>query len=152
MRTSLRRWSSDEFENSVAHGGQGWVRRRLLRVKGTEVSKYEAGTAPAAAAGLAAPAAAAGGAALTLEAASAERPNRRLLRMLEQPREGVTYTVQVRPEGSQAWQTLAVGRNTSQTEIDRNQFPGSRSLDVRVIQTTGFDENVIAEQKFDIEN
>ncbi len=56
------------------------------------------------------------------------------------------------PEGSQAWQTHAVGRNTSQTEIDRNQFPGSPSLDVRVIQTTGFDENVIAEQKFDIEN
>src|SRR5215467_13488785 len=28
MRASLRRGSSDEFENSLAHGGQGWVRRR----------------------------------------------------------------------------------------------------------------------------
>src|SRR6516164_4338173 len=28
VRASLRRGSSDEFENSLAHGGQGWVRRR----------------------------------------------------------------------------------------------------------------------------
>src|SRR5262249_34282250 len=26
--TSLRRWSSDEFEDGLAHGGQGWLRRR----------------------------------------------------------------------------------------------------------------------------
>jgi hypothetical protein len=28
VRASLRRKSSDEFENSLAHGGQGWVGRR----------------------------------------------------------------------------------------------------------------------------
>ena len=136
------------IQEDVAY--EPWMKTLRLRVKGVEVSKYEAGV-PGAAAGLAARTASAGGAALRLEAASAERPNRRLLGMLEEPREGVTYTVQVRPEGSQAWQTIAVGRTTSQTEIDRNQFPGSRRLDVRVIQTTGFDESVIAEQKFDIE-
>jgi hypothetical protein len=24
---SLRRWSSDEFEDGLAHGGQSWLRR-----------------------------------------------------------------------------------------------------------------------------
>ena len=28
VRASLRWWSSDEFENGLAHGRQGWVRRR----------------------------------------------------------------------------------------------------------------------------
>jgi hypothetical protein len=69
-----------------------------------------------------------------------------------QVREGVTYTVQVRPEGSEAWRTITVGRDTPETEIDRNQFPGSRHVDVRVLRTTGFDENVVAEQKFDLGN
>jgi len=27
MRASLRRWSSEELEDGVAHGGQGWLRR-----------------------------------------------------------------------------------------------------------------------------
>src|ERR1700739_4694254 len=26
IRASLRRWSSDEFEDGVAYGGEGWVR------------------------------------------------------------------------------------------------------------------------------
>src|SRR5262249_9873323 len=28
MRASLRRWSSEEFEDGVAYGGQSWLRRR----------------------------------------------------------------------------------------------------------------------------
>lgn len=30
MRASLRRWSSDEFENGVTHGRQGWLGRRPI--------------------------------------------------------------------------------------------------------------------------
>jgi hypothetical protein len=129
-----------------------------LWINGQEVSKYEAGAPPAA--GAPAAAVGAGGmapggadASLALEAAGADRPHRRQLRMGagSQPRRGVTYTVQVKPEGSDAWHTISVGRDTPETEIDRNQFPGSRKVDVRVLQTTGFDERVMAEKKFDLE-
>src|SRR6516162_6770067 len=30
MRASLRRWSSEEFEDGVAYGGQSWLRRRPI--------------------------------------------------------------------------------------------------------------------------
>ena len=135
-----------------------WMKVLRLLVNGHEVSKYEAGAPSAAIAGGASLEAAgiapgAAGASIALEVAGAERPHRRQLRMgaSPQPRAGVTYTVQVKPEGTDAWQTISVGRDTPETEIDRNQFPGSRKVDVRVLQTTGFDERVMAEEKFDLE-
>jgi hypothetical protein len=132
-----------------------WMSVIRLFVHGKEVAKYEAGPpAPGAGGGVVAAGAVPGGASLALEAAGPDRPNRRNLRLARgmQVREGVTYTVQVRPEGSEAWRTITVGRDTPETEIDRNQFPGSRHVDVRVLRTTGFDENVVAEQKFDLGN
>jgi hypothetical protein len=132
-----------------------WMKVLRLSINGQEVSKYEAGASPPAAAAGATLGAAPGAAApsLALEAAGSDRPHRRQLRINAgpQPRQGVTYTVQVKPDGADAWQTISVGRDTPATEIDRNQFPGSREVDVRVLQTTGFDERVLAEQKLDLE-
>jgi hypothetical protein len=65
------------------------------------------------------------------------------------PIPGVTYTVQVKPDGQDVWNTIAVGRPTPSVEIDRNQFPGASKADVRVLRTTGFTEEVIAADTID---
>lgn len=63
---------------------------------------------------------------------------------------GLTYTVQARPHGAKAWQTLAVGRLTPDLEVDVNQFPGATEVDIRVLRTNGFSEEVISEGTVDI--
>lgn len=67
------------------------------------------------------------------------------------PQEGVTYTVQARPDNSQSWNTLSIGRKTPDFEIDKNQFPGATSLHVRVIQSAGFARRVVDEQDIPIQ-
>ena len=67
-----------------------------------------------------------------------------------QPVSGVTYSVQVKPDNKETWDTIAVGRPTPQVDVDRNQFAGAKSATVRVLRTTGFDEDVIAEDKIDL--
>lgn len=63
---------------------------------------------------------------------------------------GVSYTLQARPHGTKAWQTLAVGRLTPDLEVDVNQFPGATEADIRVLRTNGFSEEVISEGTVDI--
>jgi hypothetical protein len=130
-----------------------WMKVVRLLVNGKEVGKYEASSPDPSPAASAAPSA--GGVeapALTLGAGGPGSPRRRSLLMHGQARkqEGLTYTVQARPEGSDAWQTIAVGRDTPDVDIDRNQFPGARRVDVRVIQTTGFQERILAEETIDL--
>jgi hypothetical protein len=138
-----------------------WMNIVRLLINGHEVSKFEGGepsprpgmlSGMARAIGLGGMVRGMAVPQLSLETAP-DRPHRRQLRIqsLEGPRKGVSYTVQVQPEGSKAWETLAIGRETPEIEIDRNQFPGSRLVNVRVLETTGFDEHVMAEQKFDLE-
>ena len=96
----------------------------LLKLDGNVVDTYEAGTPPAAAA-------------LGLQPEAAGRMGVRAAAPLATER-GVTYTVQVQPEGQAGWQTIAVGRRTPDAEVDVKQFPGARKLQVRVLQTDGF--------------
>lgn len=56
---------------------------------------------------------------------------------------GVTYTVQAKAEQDPNWQTIAVGLNAPTTEVDVNQFPGAKSVNVRVLQSDGFSEKQI---------
>jgi hypothetical protein len=63
---------------------------------------------------------------------------------------GVTYTVQVKSQGAPEWQTIAVGRETPDVEIDRNQFPGSPKVAVRVLRSTGFEDEVLSQQDIDL--
>jgi hypothetical protein len=117
---------------------------RLL-LKGQEISRYDGGPKP--------PGAAAGetfGLALAGSAAA----NRRPLKIDElaglQPAAGVTYSVQVKPDNKETWDTIAVSRPTPDVDVDRNQFAGAKRATIRVLRTTGFDEDVIAEDTIDL--
>jgi hypothetical protein len=116
-----------------------------LFLNGKEISRYEGGPKP--------PGAAAGGAfglALAGNAAVSRRP----LKINElaglQPVAGVTYSVQVKPDNKGTWDTIAVSRPTPDVDIDRNQFAGAKRAVIRVLRTTGFDEDVIAEDTIDL--
>jgi hypothetical protein len=117
---------------------------RLL-LKGKEISQYEGGPKL--------PGAAEGGTfGLTLGGNPAA--NRRPLKISElaglQPVAGVTYSVQVRPDNKETWDTIAVSRPTPDVDVDRNQFAGANRATIRVLRTTGFDEEVIAEDTIDL--
>lgn len=56
---------------------------------------------------------------------------------------GVTYTVQAKDDRSATWQTIAVGLPVPQTDLDANQFPGARSVSVRVLRSDGFSESEV---------
>jgi hypothetical protein len=122
---------------------QDGMKSVALLVNGKEVSRYEAG-APAPRPP----------ATLGLVGTAGASPNRRRLTLAEAadlaPAEGVTYTVQVKPDTGGPWNTISVGRPTPHVEIDRNQFAGARMAEVRVLRTTGFDEDVVAEDSVDL--
>ena len=115
-----------------------------LMVNGKEVSRYAAGAPPAMPEAVS----------LGLAMATADAPHRRQLTLVQatalQPTAGVTYSVQVKPDTARHWNTIAVGRPTPSIDIDRNQFPGARKAEVRVLRTTGFDEEVIAQETVDL--
>ncbi|MEO8372124.1 MAG: hypothetical protein ABI806_23265 [Candidatus Solibacter sp.] len=115
-----------------------------LLFNGKEVSRYAGGE----------PAPAAQPANLGLAMTPESGPHRRLLELTQagqfQPVDGVTYSVQVKPDTDGHWNTIAVGRPTPDVEIDRNQFPNATKAEVRVLRTTGFDEQVIAHETVDL--
>lgn len=114
---------------------EGARRIRLLR-DGEELDRYETAQ-PSAAAGA------------TLLATAGPQPHKTLVEAEQiEPEDGVTYTIEARPEGAAAWQAIAVGRARPVFELDRNQFPGAAAIDVRVVRSTGFEEQVIAQQRF----
>jgi len=80
--------------------------------------------------------------------------NRRPLKFDElgglQPAAGVTYSVQVKPDNKETWDTIAVSRPTPDVDVDRNQFAGAKRATIRVLRTTGFNEDVIAEDTIDL--
>ena len=89
---------------------------------------------------------------LTMGAAPPDNQHRRTLSSAgTAPAEnGISYTVQVLPEGASAWQTIAVGRQTPAVEFDRNQFPGSRTAQVRILRSTGFEDEVFAQEEINL--
>lgn len=122
------------------------MRRLVLLHDGKEAAVFEAGPPAAAAAPAAAPPA------IAMGAAPPGKPERREMTVegVPQPEAGVSYTVQVLPEGHRAWQTIAVGQSSPQFELDRNQFPGAASAAVRVLRSTGFDSEVVDEKQVDL--
>ena len=116
----------------------------LLTVNDKEVSRYDAGT----------PIDVPHTAGLDLAAAMPGAPNRRQLTLTQaaglQPTPGITYAVQVKPDNGVHWNTIAVGRPTPDVEVDRNQFAGAKKAEIRVLRTTGFDEEVIAHETVDL--
>lgn len=121
--------------------------KRIVLMHGeTPVSVYEAGAPSELPAGSTPPAED-----LRMGTAPPGHPEKRSMEIsgLDRPEPGVSYTIQVRPEGSGAWQTIAVGRPTARFSVDRNQFPGADKASVRVVRTTGFEDAVVAERDID---
>jgi hypothetical protein len=88
----------------------------------------------------------------TAPAAAGVQGSRRAMRAGPTPAEpGVTYTVQVKPENSTQWSTIAVGRANPSFDLDRNQFPGAKRAVVRVLRSTGISQTIVSEQEMSLE-
>ena len=68
-----------------------------------------------------------------------------------EPDTGVTYLIQAKPDTAQGWQTLSVGQKSPKFSIDKNQFPGAKSVKVRVIQHAGFERRTVDEREISLE-
>jgi hypothetical protein len=130
------------IEQSIAHV-EGMARLLLLH-DGNVVNTFEAGSQQAPATESALPEA------LGLGAGQPGRPEKRWMSLPVEPEPGISYTIQVRPDGEKAWQTIAVGQKSPKVVLDRNQFPGTERATVRVLRSTGFDDRVVAEDQIDL--
>lgn len=62
--------------------------------------------------------------------------------------ENVTYLLQVKPEGDNRWHTMATGMDRPDAaEVDINQFPGAKVLEVRIMRTNGLTTTTVLETK-----
>jgi hypothetical protein len=115
-----------------------------LIFKGKEISRYEGGEMPEAKSA---------GARFALALAGDAADRKRSLAINElagrPPAAGVTYSVQVKPDNGGYWHTIAVGRPTPEIVLDRNQFAGANKATIRVLRTTGFEEEIVAEDTVD---
>lgn len=71
--------------------------------------------------------------------------------VVEEP--GVTYVLQVRPEGDKRWHTMAAGLpRPDVAAVDINQFPGATALDVRVLRNNGLETTEVLNERreFDV--
>ncbi|MFO1323637.1 MAG: hypothetical protein U1F15_06195 [Burkholderiales bacterium] len=118
------------------------VKRIRLLLDGQQLDVFEGGGPPAAVDA---------NAGIALAGAAPGAPNRVAMGAAPASAEaGITYTVQARPADAKSWLTLAVGQRTPKIDIDFNQFPNAKRLDVRVLRTNGFDEAVVNEQSVDL--
>jgi hypothetical protein len=92
-------------------------------------------------------------ASITLNQAQPSSPNRRALTGPPEARQsGMTYTIQARAAGDKVWQTLAVGRSVPDIEVDVNQFPAAKKVQVRVLMTNGFEARFVGEHEVVVGN
>lgn len=68
-----------------------------------------------------------------------------------EPRRGVSYMVQAKADNATQWQTLAVGQPSPDFVIDKNQFPGAASLELRVTQNAGFESRTVDQRTIKLE-
>jgi hypothetical protein len=61
------------------------------------------------------------------------------------PAAAVTYTVLARADGA-PWRTVALGLPLPTADVDVNQFPGAKHLEIRVLQSDGFEETEVFRQ------
>lgn len=61
-----------------------------------------------------------------------------------------TYMLQAREKGTTLWQTLDVGLDRPDAgEVDLNQFPDARGIEVRVLKSSGFDTEEVERTEID---
>ncbi|MER9304252.1 hypothetical protein [Mesorhizobium sp. M0496] len=66
-------------------------------------------------------------------------------------RSGVSYMIQAKPDNADQWQTLAVGQSTPDFVVDKNQFPGASSVEVRITQNAGFKSRTVDKRTIKLE-
>jgi hypothetical protein len=110
-----------------------------LFYKGVERARFEGGGAPPAVEAV-----------TTFGLAPGDKPNRRRVTADVAERAGVSYKVEVKPDGAGAWSTIAVGRPTPEVVVDRNQFPGAIRARLRITRSTGFNDEVVTEKEIDL--
>ncbi|WP_377828159.1 hypothetical protein ACFKHW_29700 [Bradyrhizobium lupini] len=120
---------------------EGMARLVLLH-DGKVVNTFEAGSPE--------PTVAARSQGLEMGAGPPGHPEKRSMSMAAPDEPGVSYTIQVRPDGEKTWQTIAVGQKSPKAVLDRNQFPAAERATVRVLRSTGFDDSIIAEDEMDL--
>lgn len=108
----------------------------VLVTDGTEIARFEASSRPEPAAT---------GVVLGPAMPSAESHRPMSLEDVPPLDPGATYTIEVRPEGDNRWQTIAIGVPKVELALDRNQFPNSETAEVRVRRTNGFEEEIVAQ-------
>jgi hypothetical protein len=116
--------------------------RLVLLHDGKVVNTFEAGSPESTAA--------AQSQGLEMAAGPPGHPEKRSMSMAAPDEPGVSYTIQVRPDGEKTWQTIAVGQKSPKVVLDRNQFPAAERATVRVLRSTGFDDSIIAEDEMDL--
>jgi hypothetical protein len=124
--------STGTFEEYVPVSPQ--LRSIKLVIRGVEAAKFTRGVSASAAT-------------VAMGGPDPASPNRFSLNAAQAhtPAPGVTYTVQAKAEHEPNWQTIAVGLPAPSTDIDVNQFPGAKSVSVRVLQSDGFSEQKVFE-------
>jgi hypothetical protein len=91
----------------------------------------------------------AGESALSLGPPDPAEPNRMRINAVSgaAPSEGVSYTVQAKASEAGRWETIAVGLPVPDSSVDINQFPGANEVEVRVLRSDGFSEDVIFQER-----
>lgn len=85
---------------------------------------------------------------LEMAAPSEDRPNRIPIRGDVRAEAGISYVVQVRPDGDKRWHTMAAGIARPETAaVDVNQFPGAKAIDVRVLRTNGLETTEVLSER-----
>jgi hypothetical protein len=64
--------------------------------------------------------------------------------------EGTSYAIQASTDEGATWFTVAVGLKTPEFKFDAKQFPGVKSVHIRVLTTNGFSQTVEEGEVFDL--
>jgi hypothetical protein len=81
---------------------------------------------------------------------SASRQNGQLIIQWQPVAPGLTYNVQVSTDNGGTWQTVGANVQGSRLALDAEQFSAAGSVAVRFSATTGFEVQIIGQQKIDI--
>jgi hypothetical protein len=83
-------------------------------------------------------------------AVSASRLDGQLIIQWQTVAPGITYNVQVSADNGTTWQTVGVNVPGNRLALDAGQFSATASVDVRVTATTGFETQMLGQQKVDL--
>jgi len=85
-----------------------------------------------------------------VNAVTASRQDGQLLIQWRPIAPGITYNVQVSTDNGATWQTVGANVPGNRLSLDAGQFSAGSSVDVRVTATTGFDTQMLGQQKVEL--